>query len=155
MYHLHTLGHMSYVYLYISFSSQGNTSTIEVIFLHSGCGRVVQGAGHKTKRLVLQCINGVSSNPVEGRTTKFQLKDLILTPLCKIFRRIYKNILYTYCTCSYFCVYLVSPSNPHVFIFATVYNRPQPKTFYTLSCLEYGHYVSSKGSNDQILYAVN
>ena len=26
------------------------------------------GAGHKAKRLVLQCINGVSSNSVEGRT---------------------------------------------------------------------------------------
>jgi hypothetical protein len=25
-------------------------------------------SGHKAKRLVLQCINGVSSNPVEGRT---------------------------------------------------------------------------------------
>ena len=41
---------------------------IEAIFLYSGCGRVVWGAGHKAKRLVLQCINGVSSNPVEGRT---------------------------------------------------------------------------------------
>ena len=30
--------------------------------------RVVYGAGHKAKRLVLQCINGVSSNLVEGRT---------------------------------------------------------------------------------------
>ena len=30
---------------------------------------LVLGAGHKAKRLVLQCINGVSSNPVEGRTT--------------------------------------------------------------------------------------
>ena len=28
-----------------------------------------QGAGRKAKRMVLQCINGVSSNPVEGRTT--------------------------------------------------------------------------------------
>ena len=26
------------------------------------------GAGRKAKRLVLQCINGVSSNPVEART---------------------------------------------------------------------------------------
>jgi hypothetical protein len=33
----------------------------------SGCDRVVEGAGHKAKRLVLQCINGVSSNPVEGK----------------------------------------------------------------------------------------
>ena len=37
-------------------------------FLWSGCGRVVLGAGQKAKRLVLQCINSVSSNPVEGRT---------------------------------------------------------------------------------------
>ena len=34
----------------------------------SRCGRVVQGAGRKAKRMVLQCINGVGSNPVEGRT---------------------------------------------------------------------------------------
>jgi hypothetical protein len=41
---------------------------IEAPFLGCGCGRVVQGAGRKAKRMVLQCINGVSSNPVEGRT---------------------------------------------------------------------------------------
>ena len=29
---------------------------------------VVEGAGCKAKRMVLQCINGVSSNPVKGRT---------------------------------------------------------------------------------------
>ena len=33
-----------------------------------GCGRVVKGAGRKAKRMVLQCINGVGSNSVEGRT---------------------------------------------------------------------------------------
>jgi hypothetical protein len=43
----------------------------------------------KAKRLVLQCINGVSSNPVEGRTKFCQLKDLILTLFGLIFRRIY------------------------------------------------------------------
>jgi hypothetical protein len=32
---------------------------------------VVEGAGRKAKRMVLQCINGVGSNPVEGRTKKF------------------------------------------------------------------------------------
>ena len=37
------------------------------IYIQSGCGRVVQGAGRKAKRMVLQCINGVGSNPVEGR----------------------------------------------------------------------------------------
>ena len=41
---------------------------IEAPFLGSGCGRVVLGAGRKAKRMVLQCINGVGSNPVEGRT---------------------------------------------------------------------------------------
>jgi hypothetical protein len=46
--------------------------------MYNGCGRVVKGARHKAKRLVVQCINGVSSNPVEGRTTICQLKDLIL-----------------------------------------------------------------------------
>jgi hypothetical protein len=50
---------------------------------------VFQGAGHKAKRLVLQCINGVSSNPVEGRTKIYHLKDLILTLFGLIFRRIY------------------------------------------------------------------
>ena len=70
MYHLHTLRHMSYVYLQIFLTRQGNTSTFEAIFLYCGCGRVVQGAGQKAKRLVLQCINGVGSNPVEGRTKK-------------------------------------------------------------------------------------
>jgi hypothetical protein len=34
----------------------------------SGCSRVVEGAGRKAKRMVLQCNNGVGSNPVEGRT---------------------------------------------------------------------------------------
>ena len=37
----------------------------------------------------LQCINGVSSNPVEGKTNICQLKDLILTLFGLIFRRIY------------------------------------------------------------------
>ena len=73
MYHLHTLRHMSYVYLQIFLTRQGNTLTIEVIFLCSGCGRVVQCAGHKAKRLVLQCINGVSSNPVEDTNSQNQL----------------------------------------------------------------------------------
>ena len=31
----------------------------------------------KAKLLVLQCINGASSNPVEGRTKIWQLKNLI------------------------------------------------------------------------------
>ena len=68
MYHLHTLIHMSYVYPQIFLTSQGNTTTIEAPFSGSGCSRVVQGAGRKANRMVLQCINGVGSNPVEGRT---------------------------------------------------------------------------------------
>jgi hypothetical protein len=43
--------------------------TIAAPFFLSGCGRVIKGTGHKAKRLVLQCINDVSSNPVERRTT--------------------------------------------------------------------------------------
>ena len=97
MYHLHTLRHMSYVYLQIFLMRQGNTSTIEAIFLYSGCGRVVQGTGHKAKRLVLQCINGVSSNPVERRTKIGHLKDLILTLFGLIFRRIYIYIQIRIC----------------------------------------------------------
>jgi hypothetical protein len=46
-----------------------NTSIIEAPFLWSGCGRVVKSAGHKANRFILQCINGVSSNPVEVRVT--------------------------------------------------------------------------------------
>jgi hypothetical protein len=49
--------------------------TIEAPFLWSGCGRVVKGAGHKAKRLGLQCIDGVSSNPVERRT-KFDSSNI-------------------------------------------------------------------------------
>jgi hypothetical protein len=50
-------------------SNTGNTSTIEAPFSWSGCGPVVYGARHKAKWFVLQCINDVRSNPVEGRTT--------------------------------------------------------------------------------------
>ena len=93
MYHLHPLRHMSYVYPYIFLTKQGNTSTIEAISFDSECGRVFKGAGHKVRRMVLQCINGVSSKPVEGRTKIGQLKDLILTLFGLIFRHIY---IYTY-----------------------------------------------------------
>ena len=37
--------------------------------------------------MVLQCISGVSSNPVKGRTKICQLKNLILTLFGLIFRR--------------------------------------------------------------------
>ena len=89
MYHLHTLRHMSYVYLWMFLTRQDYTSTIETTFLWSGCRPVVQGAGHQVKRLVLQCFNAVRSNPVEGRTKIVQLKIIILTLVGLIFRRIY------------------------------------------------------------------
>ena len=73
----------------ICLTRKGNTTSIEAPFLGSGCGRVVQGAGCKAKRMVLQCINGVRSNSVEGRTKIWQLKNLILTLFGLIFRRIY------------------------------------------------------------------
>ena len=50
---------------------------------------VAEGAGHKAKQLLLQCINGVSSNPVEGRTKICQIKELILTLFGLFFRHIY------------------------------------------------------------------
>ena len=59
---------MSYVYPYICLTRKGNTTIIEAPFLRSGCGRVCSNAGHKARRMVMQCINGVGSNPVEGRT---------------------------------------------------------------------------------------
>jgi hypothetical protein len=87
MYHLHALRHMSYVYLWIFLTRQGNSSIIEAPFLFSGCGGVVKGSEHYAMRFILQCINGVSSNPVEGRTQISQLKNLIITLFGLIFRR--------------------------------------------------------------------
>ena len=51
MYHLHMLIHMSYVHPQICLTRKGNTTIIEAPFLGSGCGRVVQGAGRKAKRI--------------------------------------------------------------------------------------------------------
>ena len=48
--------------------------------------------GHRAKQLVLQCINGVSSNPVEGRKKNCQLQDIITTLFGLMFRRIYMSI---------------------------------------------------------------
>ena len=47
---------------------KGNTTIIEAPFLGSGCGQVVWGAGRRARRMVLQCVSGVGSNPVEGGT---------------------------------------------------------------------------------------
>jgi len=45
---------------------------------------------YKTERLVLQCINGVSSNTVEGEQKRiWQLKNLILTLFGQIFRHMH------------------------------------------------------------------
>jgi hypothetical protein len=38
------------------------------IYIYNQGVDVVEGAGRKAKRMVLQCINGVGSNPVEERT---------------------------------------------------------------------------------------
>jgi hypothetical protein len=43
------------------------TSYTVCVYIYMGVD-VVEGAGRKAKRMVLQCINGVGSNPVEGRT---------------------------------------------------------------------------------------
>jgi hypothetical protein len=59
--------------LYSCITRKGNTTIIEAPFLGNECGRVVKVAGRKAKRMVLQCINGVGSNPVEGRTQILQL----------------------------------------------------------------------------------
>jgi hypothetical protein len=59
-----------------------------------------KGVVHKAKRLVLQCINGASSNPVEGRTKMCQLQDLIIALFGLIFRRIYTHI-YIYIVTKY------------------------------------------------------
>jgi hypothetical protein len=45
-------------------TSDGNLIEIDIIYIVD----VVEGAGRKAKRMVLQCINGVGSNPIEGRT---------------------------------------------------------------------------------------
>ena len=56
--------------------------------------RVVYGAGHTANCLVLQCINGAGSN--RGRTQHYDLKNLILTLLCLIFRHIDIFFCYAY-----------------------------------------------------------
>ena len=45
--------------------------------------------------MVLQCINGVSSNPVEGKTNIWQLKNLILTVWFNFQTYIYIYICWT------------------------------------------------------------
>ena len=50
---------MSYLYAYIRLTRQGNTSSIEALFLDSGCGGVVEVAGHKGKILLERCLSMV------------------------------------------------------------------------------------------------
>ena len=45
-----------------------HTHTHIYIYIYIQGVDVVEGDGRKAKRMVLQCINGVGSNPVEGRT---------------------------------------------------------------------------------------
>ena len=60
------------------FSLRDNV-TLRLLKLYFYIADVAEWSRSKAKRMVLQCINGVSSNPVEGRTKICQLKDLILT----------------------------------------------------------------------------
>ena len=64
------MSYVSNLYLFgiYIYTRKGNTTIIEAPFSGSGCDRVVQVAGRKAKRMVLQCINGLGSNPVEVRT---------------------------------------------------------------------------------------
>ena len=79
MCNLYTLKYMSYVYTLIQLTGQCNASTIEAIFNSECClGRWKK---KKTKRMVLQCFNGVSSNTVEGEQQNCQFKILILVLL--------------------------------------------------------------------------
>jgi hypothetical protein len=55
----------------------------DVVFKAEFCGIKL------AKQVVLQCVNGASWNPVEGRTKIWQLKNLILPLFGLIFRRIY------------------------------------------------------------------
>jgi hypothetical protein len=45
-----------------------HTHTYIYIYIYIQGVDVVEDDGRKAKRMVLQCINGVGSNPVEGRT---------------------------------------------------------------------------------------
>ena len=56
-------------------NKETHTPTIEDLFLHSGCGWVVWGAGHKAKGMIPQSINGVGSNAVKGEHNICQLKN--------------------------------------------------------------------------------
>jgi hypothetical protein len=53
---------------YLVLTSLRDKVTLRLLKLYFNIVDVVEGAGRKAKRMVLQCINGVGSNPVEGRT---------------------------------------------------------------------------------------
>ena len=52
-------------YIFISSNFAIQWGNLWYIYIYCGCDRVFLGAGHKAKRMGAQCINGVSSNPVE------------------------------------------------------------------------------------------
>jgi hypothetical protein len=67
MYHLHTLIRLTSIPRF-ALREKVTLRLEKLLFLGNRCGRVVSGAGWKAKRLLLQCINGEGSNPVERRT---------------------------------------------------------------------------------------
>jgi hypothetical protein len=73
------------------FSLRGKV-TLRLLKLYFYITDVVEWSRALDIRLSDWCCNGVSSNPVEGITQIWQLKDLILTLFGLIFRRIY-NVL--------------------------------------------------------------
>ena len=64
------------------YTRQGNTSTIEAIFLYSRCGREASGTGHKAKSLIGAAVYKWCEFKSRLRKTKIcQLKNLIPTLL--------------------------------------------------------------------------
>jgi hypothetical protein len=58
-------------YIYIEIKTEKCTDPNKVLLVlgqRTGAHREDGFTGRKAKRMVLQCINGVGSNPVEGRT---------------------------------------------------------------------------------------
>jgi hypothetical protein len=95
----------------------------------------------------LQCINGVSSNPVEGRTKIWQLKNLITTLFGLIFRRIYIYLVITYLkhhtynitnlVCYTYFHWFFSSECQHIFGTQTGYIFQSPKMIKTWTTKHY------------------
>jgi hypothetical protein len=60
-----SLHHFNYGQKKTPYKMPENSTFVRFMYIYMD---VVEGAGRKAKRMVLQCINGVGSNPVEGRT---------------------------------------------------------------------------------------